>query len=367
MNDLSNEQQTNAEEKQSQSGQIIFKTSRLAIAAFVLGLFSFCLFIFTGIPAFILGIIALVAIEKSGGRLTGRSFAKAGIVIPFLSFFFLLILIPALARVKTFAYQMVCGMNLSQIGMAMLLYAPEYRDEFPRSGSNTSAWTGKIYNWKGINRKEAFDLKADGTGGRVSISSCFYLLVKYADVEPKMFVCSADGAKVWNPAKDDGTSSDITHYWDFGFIPRDNCSYSYHLPFGNPYYLTTSSEPGMAVAADRNPFIENASGFKKNFTLYNPTGTRDQIKNGNSTAHRSEGQNIMYLDAHVEFIKNPDCGIKQDCIYTCWSAAVNPTDIRKGIAPVDNSATVVPKSKTDSYLVNDGASAVGDPYFFFQM
>ena len=50
------------------------------------------------------------------------------------------ILMPALSKVKTFAYQLLCGTNLNGLGKAMLLYAPEYQDEFPRAGTATSVW-----------------------------------------------------------------------------------------------------------------------------------------------------------------------------------------------------------------------------------
>jgi prepilin-type processing-associated H-X9-DG protein len=360
MNDFFNEQQANAEEQQSQSGQIIFKTSRLAITAFILGLFSFCLFIFTGIPAIILGIIALVKIEQSGGRLAGRIFAIAGIVIPF-SFIFLVILMLA-PTISRFKQQIDCGYNLQSIGRAMLLYATDYQGEFPRSGSNTTAWASSVADWKATNRKDAFGLSSDNTGGTATISSCFYLLIKHAEAKPKMFVCKPEGADVWKAAKDGVKSNNLTTLWDFGLTPRSHCSYAYHLPFGNPYYLTTSSESSMIVSADSNPFITNAKGVKKDFNLYDP-GTRMQ-DNGNTAAHRNDGENVLFLDGHVEYSKSPDMGINQDCIYTCWSEGLQPFNafidirIRKGMEPVVYSAEVVPKSKTDSYLVNDEAAAV---------
>ncbi len=62
------------------------KTSGLAIAALVLGILSFFSLGLTAIPALIFGIISLVKIEKSGGRITGRGFAIAGIVTPVLGF-----------------------------------------------------------------------------------------------------------------------------------------------------------------------------------------------------------------------------------------------------------------------------------------
>ena len=51
----------------------------MAIASLVLGLLSFCLSVFTGIPAIILGPLSLRAIKRSGGRVSGKGMAIAGI------------------------------------------------------------------------------------------------------------------------------------------------------------------------------------------------------------------------------------------------------------------------------------------------
>lgn len=56
------------------------KTSGKATASLVLGLLSFVMCLFTGIPAIILGIIGLSNIGKSQGRLKGQGVAIAGIV-----------------------------------------------------------------------------------------------------------------------------------------------------------------------------------------------------------------------------------------------------------------------------------------------
>ena len=58
------------------------RTSGAAIASFILALLGFCLSVFTGVPAVICGIIALINIGASNGRLRGRGLAIAGIVIP---------------------------------------------------------------------------------------------------------------------------------------------------------------------------------------------------------------------------------------------------------------------------------------------
>ena len=57
------------------------KTSRKAIASLVLGLLSICFWCLAGIPAIVLGVLALIEIRRDERRLKGRGFAVAGIII----------------------------------------------------------------------------------------------------------------------------------------------------------------------------------------------------------------------------------------------------------------------------------------------
>jgi hypothetical protein len=265
----------------------------MAIAALVLGIMSIFTCALTAIPAIILGIVSLVRIEKSGGRLTGRGFAIAGIVVPSVSLpliaLLMGIMMPALARTRQLAFRMVCGTNLSGIGKAMLIYANDYEDELPRAGGRNSTWSKNIPNWQASNRYAAYGLKADGSGGSGNISSCFYLLVQYVEVTPKSFICKGDtGATEFRPYDEGAGNMDLIDLWDFGMEPSTHCSYSYHMPFGL-YALTTSSEPGLAVAADRNPWMDSPGATAKTLPgLYNPDGGREAVRYGNSISHQGD-------------------------------------------------------------------------------
>jgi prepilin-type N-terminal cleavage/methylation domain-containing protein len=273
------------------------------------------------------------------------------------------ILMPALSKVRQIAFRMVCGTNLSGIGKAMMLYANDYDDEFPRAGSRTSEWSTQIADWKAVNRNVAYGLANDGTGGYATITSSFYLLVKYAEVTPKSFICKSDsGVTEFNPVEDHRignlTNWDITDFWDFGSWvteqdnPGNHCSYAYHMPYSR-YALTTTSEPGLAVAADRNPWIPSPSGDAKEFPgNYVPGGTREQVTYGNSPSHQAESQNVLFLDIHVDQEKTPACGINEDNIYTYWGSTSNAL-ASVGIAPAVGTE---PSSREDSYLVNDFTS-----------
>ena len=263
------------------------------------------------------------------------------------------ILMPALARVRQIAFRMVCGTNLSSIGKAMLIYANDYEDELPRSGGRNSTWAARIPQWDALNRFQAYNVGQDGSGGTANISSCFYLLVKYAEVTPKSFICKGDsGTTEFKPADDGAGSRDLIELWDFGLEPETHCSYSYHMPFGL-YALTTSSEPGMAVAADRNPLQGSPAASAKDWPgIFAPDGGKEAVKYGNAIAHQEDCQNVLFLDVHVGQEKRPFCGINDDNIYTYWDGG----DIRIGAAPTIGSA---PQDRLDSLLVTDGQGGSG--------
>jgi prepilin-type processing-associated H-X9-DG protein len=102
------------------------RTAGIAIASLVLGILAVtCLSILAGIPALILGIIALNKVGKSGGALTGKGFGIAGIVMGGVSFLLLPItaalLIPIFAGVggaRDKALEAACLNNVKQITMA---------------------------------------------------------------------------------------------------------------------------------------------------------------------------------------------------------------------------------------------------------
>jgi len=205
----------------------------------------------------------------------------------------------------------------------------------------------------GANRFEAYGVAPAGTGGTANISSCFYLLVKYAEVTPKSFICKGDsGTSEFKPADDGAGNLDLIALWDFGLEPETHCSYSYHMPFGL-YALTTSSEPGMAVAADRNPLQDSPAATHKTWPgTFLPEGGKDAVKYGNAIAHQEDAQNVLFLDVHVGQEKRAFCGINDDNIYTYWDGG----DIRIGAAPTIGS---VPGDRLDSLLVNDGVGGAG--------
>jgi prepilin-type N-terminal cleavage/methylation domain-containing protein len=269
------------------------------------------------------------------------------------------ILMPALSRVRQIAFRMVCGTNLSGLGKAMLIYSNDYEDEFPRAGGRNSQWAQMIPNWMASDRYSAYGLSPNGSGGSATITSSFYLLVKYAEVTPKSFICKGDsGTTEFKPSQYNAGNMELIDLWDFGPEPANHCSYSYHMPYGL-YALTSSSEPGMAVAADRNPWIASPGAEGKSADIlasYVPTGGKEMVNQGNAITHQEDGQNVLFMDNHVNFEKQPFCAVNDDNIYTFWAPGL---DIRIGSYPLPNQSE--PQDRLDSYLVNDAEGGAAPP------
>lgn len=325
----------------------VSRTSALAILAFAFGIMSIFSYGLTIIPAIILSIISIVIIENSGGRVTGRGIAIIGIVFAILMLGFVFIFWPRFLKVRRTSFRLVCKTHLSGIGKAIQIYANDYHDAFPRAGGINSTWSKNIPNWKASNKYVAYGLKVDDTGGHANISSCFYLLVKYTEVTPECFICPGDsGASEFNPTDYIARDTELIDLWDFGPEPSKHCSYSFHMPFGQ-YALTKSSERGMAVAADRNPWQNSPAATAKSFPgPYNPDSGKEAIKYGNAIAHQEDGQNVLFVGGYVSFNNRPFCSVDDDNIYTSWDGG----DIRIGTPPVIGSE---PQNRLDSLLVND--------------
>ena len=116
--------------------------------------------------------------------------------------------------------------------------------------------------------------------------------------------------------------------------------------------MTLASDPRLAVAADRNPWINGPRQKAADFSLFKPdarpfNGTTEEVRRGNVRAHKYDGQNIMFLDSHVEFAERPYRAFRNDNVYTSWEG----DDRARGIAPKPYQSQ--PAGELDSLLVND--------------
>src|ERR1017187_7512237 len=149
------------------------KTSGMAIASLVLGILGLCGI--TALVGLVLGIVSLVKINRSGGRLSGQGLAIAGICVSGFMLFFSIpvmaaMLLPALAQARQKAQRINCVNNMKQLGLAVRMYALSHNDQFPPAASWCDAIQGGTGSTKvfqcptepGRLSAYAFNAKLDG-------------------------------------------------------------------------------------------------------------------------------------------------------------------------------------------------------------
>lgn len=271
----------------------------------------------------------------------------------------LLVGVAWIAKMRSHACRMGCAANLANLGKAILLYPGDYGGELPQAGGPSSQWTGRVADWTAGNRRDAYGLSQDGSGGRVSVSASLYLLVKYAERPTRTFLCQEPKwgrrergvtefrADTYPVAK---KGAELIDFWDFGPDPTRHVSYAYQMPYG-PHKLNIRLGPRLVLAADRNPWMDSPGAKAGTFSKFEPDlppykGTTAQARYGNTIRHPGKGQNVLFLDCHVEFKDRSFCGLDNDNIYTSWHGQ----DKARGVPP---KLGVGPADPNDSLLVND--------------
>ncbi len=151
------------------------KTSALAVTSLVLavlGLFSCGIAAFVGL---ILGIIAIVKIRNSEGRLTGFGLGLAGIIISAVFMImipiFAAMLLPALVAAKERALTITCVNNEKMLALAVRMYAGDHNNQLPHAATwcdDIKADVGLDKTFKCLAAKStsrcdyAFNAKLDG-------------------------------------------------------------------------------------------------------------------------------------------------------------------------------------------------------------
>ena len=109
--------------------------SGMAVASLVLGILGFFSLGLAAIPGVILGIVALVKIQKEPAQLKGAGLAIAGICVSGTMLLFVPVmaamLLPALGKAKQRAQAIQCMNNIRQIDLALIMYADDHGGKLP--------------------------------------------------------------------------------------------------------------------------------------------------------------------------------------------------------------------------------------------
>jgi prepilin-type N-terminal cleavage/methylation domain-containing protein/prepilin-type processing-associated H-X9-DG protein len=285
------------------------------------------------------------------------------------------LLLPAVYQALELANRAACKNNLKQFGTAAHVWATSHRQKWPEM------WTAKSAQWNqvGKTRTDAYDvlsgadvdwsLKAeDSKGAEIeSNTASMWLMVASAGLTPDVFLCPSAGHLR------DQTVVEYNKVRDFR--AENFVSYSYQNSFG-PYYLSETSGQAsqLAVAADANPqrkdfyagsgttgstfatdaYLAQKPKFEESeeTTKWNQDMTEGLTNpwEVNSPNHRFKGQNILYLDGHVEWRDHPYAGPQWDNIWMLQKTGT--TEIKN---PQDY-ATI--KAYNDEASYSDGKKAL---------
>ncbi len=195
------------------------------------------------------------------------------------------ILLPVLSRARESARKTQCMSNVKQIGMGLIMYANENNEVFPSDTTTVVA--------------------------RPAMRSLNLIYDTYVS-DNKVFNCTSDTSV--SPASNAGMSVSTA---DDSF-DQDECSYGYD------YTHTQADDADVALAADRPPAAPDAATSTDN--------------------HNGRGQNVVYVDGHVEFVNSPLAG---------WYAADGTT--RDNIYLNTAGNPVVSAGGTDTAILHDGS------------
>jgi prepilin-type N-terminal cleavage/methylation domain-containing protein/prepilin-type processing-associated H-X9-DG protein len=285
------------------------------------------------------------------------------------------ILIPAVFSALEQANRASCANNLSQIGKACQTYSSSHKQRWPDVFASDSASWDLVGNTRDDhanppNLRLTAAAPGDIPANKVESNTAnFWMLIASMGLTPDVFVC---------PSQDmheaDKAVADYNSVRDFA--NELYVSYSYQNVFGAGSLTSTSGRAtNFAVAADANPqrrdFFKVTTGtpvltddgqtdiaigkyrfvgdeeFIQDWNTDLVGGFIDKAYELNSPNHGFEGQNVLYLDGHVEWKTYPWVGPNWDNIWLARDTTATAT------IKTDDLSTIRDYDKIDSY---DGAS-----------
>jgi hypothetical protein len=221
------------------------------------------------------------------------------------------ILIPTLSSFRQKYQRQLCQKQMGNVFQGLSNYISDYDGQAPAVATIAGAPWWKL-----------------GYQGRENQSNTrkVYLLPKGGYVELESFVCPGCGQKKTVEI----TPTQLRTYRDFP--NRTYITYSFQINCRK--FVGGKLLCRKVIMADMNPLFENLpEDFSKQFRLQ----LNRTLLTLNSINHKRRGQNVLFGDGHIQFLKTRFINLSEDDIYT-----LQHTDIYQGCE--------VPSCETDFFL-----------------
>jgi len=305
------------------------------------------------------------------------------------------ILLPSLSRARELAKRAVCAANLRGIGQGMHIYANDNQDWFPQqyykaenlnitvppeTGDITYVGQlGRDYNQR---TRPATDPEGEFNTQSSHPSRGLFLLITGGMESAGSFICPSSNDQeddmrnrgdYWDGTGDEGAARPGKNRFDFAGY--DKLSYGYQVMYGRRAKPRATLDTRMSVSADKGPYYQAGTTVGNAAVVDQPiTGLANSLPGSsggtgwgnaddilklpneewrpyNSANHSNEGQNVLFIDSHVDFKRTPICGVQSDNIYTTWEGDwTDQASTLKGTV-ADTGDKYVPAAQTDTYLV----------------
>jgi len=239
---------------------------------------------------------ALLDREELARPAVGPTFSARELSIVAAAIFVLaVIFLPSFRQARIVSQRQRCASRLGRLGTALLTYASANDNCLPAVYGSTTRWL------------------SDDDKPAVSNSAALFKLLRYRYVQsPTLFQCPAIGG---------GTFEVKAGMVDF---PAGRyIGYSYQHSIG-PHHLRVT-HPKLAAVADRMAILADSN------PVFEEGRFRQERLNQPSRNHANQGQNVLFLDMHVEWAPRPNVGVNGDNIYLAkgiriYRGTERPTD-----------------------------------------
>ena len=325
------------------------RISRLAVTSFIISIIAaLCFFLI--VPPILTLIFAFIAahrIVRNPTKLAGIGYTNAATTISICSCLLailLLLLLPSLAtRNPGISNRSSCAANLRGIMNSMVLYAAQNGEHFP--AVTYAPYSPALNDPAGTPPHTAAGATAEDVVNSYfvppapspqagSVNANLWLLVLQG-LSPKLFVCKFDPH-----ATDIASLQAPSGRYYYNFQNDKQLSYSFAYPWKADgsvgSWWANASDASIPLGSDMAP----EQGTGKPRRVLNSRVSTAAWSPGN---HAGDGQNVVFGDVHVDYVKVPTVGTSNDNI---WTTSANPS--------TGPSLTGIPADKSPPNLIDKG-------------